>query len=396
MFCETTYKSPSETHSHDISISTEQIETFRRDGILVVPNVLTRHQVEDALKGLNKTLNRLGVYPQEPNNDEMSNNAYQLDVDSARALSKLSSTNGSGGVLDIFYEDWKLEIGSNPRLFQITQELWKAAYCHNGETKERLPETERFRWHPFGAFDCNRGYMYIDRIGYRLPTKLSDELGECINLQRKKRKVTAIQRSLTPHFDCCPDRLYENIQKWRPIQCFVALTDNNLEPNMGGFEAAKGFHQHFDQWRLHRPPTLVTKTDGCGSKLQISVPAPCVGEYTHIRPKEDVDVMRRIEHISGVSAGSAVLWDNRIPHANAYRHDGNTPRIVVYCSFLPDVELNRRYVLGRQLVNFKLGYPPTDTWIHVENNDDKGSDRHEMFPFEFSSLGRKLMGLDSW
>ena len=57
-----------------------------------------------------------------------------------------------------------------------------------------------------------------------------------------------------------------------------------------------------------------------------------MGEYTHIRPKEDVDIMKRIKHIP-VKAGSAVFWDNRIPHANAYMNNSDHSRIVVYCSF---------------------------------------------------------------
>lgn len=43
---------------------------------------------------------------------------------------------------------------------------------------------------------------------------------------------------------------------------------------------------------------------------KIPPPAPCIGEYSHLRPKEDHDIYQRIQHIP-VSAGSAVFWDNR-------------------------------------------------------------------------------------
>jgi hypothetical protein len=43
-------------------------------------------------------------------------------------------------------------------------------------------------------------------------------------------------------------------------------------------------------------------------------------EYTHIQTKEDSDVLAQIQHIP-VRAGSAVFWDNRIPHANSYCND---------------------------------------------------------------------------
>jgi hypothetical protein len=55
---------------------------------------------------------------------------------------------------------------------------------------------------------------------------------------------------------------------------------------------------------------------------------------------------------------------NSIPHANSYRHLGTIPRVVVYCSFLPDISLNRTYV-AHQLENWKAGrYPSGDQWIH--------------------------------
>lgn len=106
----------------------------------------------------------------------------------------------AGGVLDIFYPDWKMKIAANEKLFRMTCQLWKEAYCHSGEdmTKERSAnggggassscemtngideldgrnstsggvddgseienekECTSFKWHPFGPFDCDRGYM---------------------------------------------------------------------------------------------------------------------------------------------------------------------------------------------------------------------------------------------
>ena len=176
--------------------------------------------------------------------------------------------------------------------------------CVNGQSEnetqvERLGEDVSFKWHPFGAFDYNRGYMvsdifrttvstkqqriypcasssnaishavshnitkYIDRIGYRIPTKLAECLGEQISSTGSFRESTVhttttstaapppttpkrglkprpLQRSLTPHFDCCPETYHDasTKNKWRPIQCFVSLTDN-IQPNTGGFEACE-------------------------------------------------------------------------------------------------------------------------------------------------------------
>ena len=75
-----------------------------------------------------------------------------------------------GGVLDIFYPEWKMQIATNETLFRMTQQLWKEAYCHEGESLDDLiancgdgtvegEDDISYRWHPFGAFDCSKGYM---------------------------------------------------------------------------------------------------------------------------------------------------------------------------------------------------------------------------------------------
>lgn len=245
------------------TLTDEQVQTFLTDGVLVVDNVLDSHALAAARLGLNDTLRLHGIHiPEDPL--------------TAQQLVNLSSTNGSGGVLDIFYERWKFNVALHPNLFAMTSQLWKAAYDSHCIGPP----------HPYGSFDTTKGFMYLDRIGYRVPTDLAITLGS------KKRPI---QRSLTPHLDCCPETLYDNTNKWRPIQCFVSLSDTIL-PNEGGFEAVKGFHQEFHTWNR--------------TNDERSVVSPCIGEYTHIRPHEDKAILDRVEHIP-VSAGSAVFWDQR-------------------------------------------------------------------------------------
>ena len=365
------------SHQNERVLTQEQIGLFLNQGVLVVDNMLSQSQLNEANEGLSRTLAEYGIDTQH------------LDV-TGHALQRLSSTNGSGGVLDLFYPEWKMQVASNPSLFHATTELWEAAYCHNGESRDELDDSHIFKWHPYGPFNCERGYMYIDRIGYRIPTAMAAQLGS--STSKKSKKAKPIQRSLTPHLDCCPENLFsQKASKWRPIQCFVSLTDN-LEPNTGGFEAALGFHKSFHKWKRSRS---VSK--------KASFPAPCIGEYTHIRPKEDGDVMALIQHIP-VRAGSAVFWDNRIPHANAYRNDQSEARAVVYCSFLPDVKLNQEYV-RRQLYNYQRRIHPNDQWINtattvIESCQMYREEEHgpygESAAASSSSLHRKLLGLDPW
>jgi len=393
-------------------LTEQQIDTFVRDGLLVVDNFLGRDQVAAAEQGLAATLAKHGV--DVPDLEGTAGN-----------LAALSSTGGSGGVLDVFYDEWKLDdsIALNPQLLAWTQQLWKAAYCYGEEALADLSPDEQFKWHPFGSFDPNHGgYAYIDRICYRIPTALSDKIGRqqeqeqpsssssfcnassSAKTQKNKKKKT-LQRSLTPHLDCCPDTFTTAVgkSKWRPIQCFVSLTDN-LEPNTGGFEAAKGFHREFQTWTRQRAPTIVIDQHTGQTK---SIPAPCIGEYTHIRPTQDAKVMQRVQHVP-VKKAAAVFWDHRLPHANAYRHTGTTPRVIVYASFLPNLPLNRAYA-ERQLQEWWRGRAPTDQWINTDHdhNDTTGEDQRTADQEEASAklqtrfeklpkLSRQLLALEEW
>ena len=365
-------------------LTDDQIQEFVQHGVLVVRDILTTQEVNESVHGLEQTLARFGI------------DANDLEG-TGHGLAELSSTNGSGGVLDLFYDDWKMAIAMNPRLFRATTQLWGAAYCHQGEKREDMLMEDMFKWHPYGPFELNRGFMYVDRVGYRLPTALAEKLGNDIGgIQttgsKKTKKGKPLQRSLTPHLDCCPDTFFsETKAKWRPIQCFVSLS-TNLDPNTGGFEAAPGFHRDFEEWAASRPPSVISRKFH-GVSQETAVPAPCVGEYTHIRPREDSGIMRRMRHIP-VAAGSAVFWDNRIPHANAYRNDSNHPRVVVYCSFLPDVDVNRPFAED-QRHNFLRLRHPSDQWIaaRCRNEDDECTVDLDHVS-GLSALGRRLLGIE--
>ncbi len=107
----------------------------------------------------------------------------------------------------------------------------------------------------------------MDRIGFRLPDSCiasSDYESAADNNNnskvqestpppstRRASKRSVLQRSLTPHFDCCPTAMHEGkgkqFPRWRPIQCMLSLTENEA-PETGGFECVRGFHRHFAQY----------------------------------------------------------------------------------------------------------------------------------------------------
>ena len=255
--------------------------------------------------------------------------------------------------------------------------------------------------------------MYIDRCCFRVPNSIIDSQN---TLDRRKK----LQRSLTPHLDCCPHSIFEasdkQIPKWRPIQAFIALTDT-LNKNEGGFEACRGLHAEFDSWNADRRWSMsIVESDK-------SLPPPCISEFTPIRPKEDNNILRKLDHVPCRAGGMTVdtyflllyntylqiyrffflcisqfllpfvrpdlvCWDYRIPHGNSRRNNSETVREAVYVGLLPDVTRNRKYAKN-QLEQFQNEILPTDQW--------HGSTSHQVCShFVFSQLGRKLMMIDSW
>ncbi|GMI34657.1 hypothetical protein TeGR_g6071, partial [Tetraparma gracilis] len=114
--------------------------------------------------------------------------------------------------------------------------------------------------------------------------------------------------------------------KWRPVQCFLSLTDT-LEPETGGIEIAPGRHRTFESW---------AKKGGGGLEEERA----CAGPFTAIR---DADICAELEHVP-VPAGSAIFWDYRLPHATARAHKGEDLRLGLYVSLLPKTLVNERVV----------------------------------------------------
>jgi len=73
-------------------------------------------------------------------------------------LSLLSSTGGAGGILDLFYEDWKFKINEHPKIMKIFSELWRNTFS----------TCEGVYSHPFGKFNADIAYVYIDRVCFRV------------------------------------------------------------------------------------------------------------------------------------------------------------------------------------------------------------------------------------
>lgn len=345
------------------------IEEFRQRGVVVVPEVLSRDEVSHVRSGFHAFL--------------LDKGCDVTDLErTGRALSSLSSTGGAGGILDVFWADWKLFVLEHPAITAAFSALWSETFASG--------DTEHFE-HRHGAFDPASPIAAVDRICYRLPDSISK--------MHSFKKGKGLQRHLAPHLDCCPhqddrsaaagngNETTPHAVKWRPVQAFIALTDNPYPSEQGGFECCPGLHRKFKEWAECRPPSILPQI---GKKSnyseQVQTNPPCLGAFTPMRPKEDADILSRFEPIP-CRAGDLVMWDNRIPHANARVQADSAPREVVYIGMLPPVSQNLEYA-HEQLQRFRDGRFPVDFW--------HGRKESALQPCEynFSKLGRRLMRIE--
>jgi hypothetical protein len=131
----------------------------------------------------------------------------------------------------------------NQSFFDAITELYQASYgsytSGSGSRGKAGPETSLPElWeHPFGHFDAKKAIAHVDRIGYRLPEAISvpdigggDDVGTVgggvaggagggSGTSKRGKKRRGLQRSLTPHMDCCPTALHagggKQYPRWR-------------------------------------------------------------------------------------------------------------------------------------------------------------------------------------
>lgn len=123
------------------------IKEFIRCGIVVIPNVLNANEIKESRKKFHSALHDIGVD---------TGNLFST----AGALSKLSSTGGAGGILDIFYANWKLALNEHPVIVAAYTKLIEATYA--------APSPSPLWTHPFGSFHADNIFMYIDRCCFRV------------------------------------------------------------------------------------------------------------------------------------------------------------------------------------------------------------------------------------
>jgi len=103
------------------------------------------------------------------------------------------------------------------------------------------------------------------------------------------------------------------------VQAIVCLTDNTI--TSGGFACVPGFHRRFQKWGQDHPMgtlevggKVVNETYGAGQPFPVPLDDPIQKDVTRVT----------------APAGSAVIWDSRLPHQNFPNTDEHAFRVVHY------------------------------------------------------------------
>jgi len=294
----------------------EQIIFFKTNGYIVIENYLSIEETIEARNNLHKILKKYNIDHEKILNFE---NPPPNDV---RIKSEVSN---------IFYSKFKMDIHICEKAYNI----WKNAMTCIDEL-------------PFGKYTDI--LPYIDRICWRLPDIIRSEGGLGLHIDRR------------PGLNG-----FKNIKKYRPIQGFVALTDQ-YGSNSGGLKLVKGFYKKFDEYFEKD----VNKNNWGDS-----------GEFYRLGSKSYINLQNKLENID-VPAGALVLWDNRLPHSTCEKLEGYDTREVIYISYIPNVPLNIKYV-KEQAEHLKKNIQPPS---YYKSNDlmDRDYEINELNEFQINKL----------
>jgi hypothetical protein len=287
--------------------------------------------------------------------------------------------------------EWNKLLSSHDRICVRLPD--KLAYPPTGTAKEmKLPKSRGLTPH----LDCCPTSLYTDVMRDTDSVRRGEEASDClIALQREYSQASGEERKgirmkqwealcvVYPHLSKFTsddaETTVRNAEKWllkhtesekekvpktiksagckkfRPVQCFVSLSDATREEH-GGIEIAGGYHRTFGVWASGGASGSASggangdanggangDANGdanSGTTTTATQPLPCIGKYTAIRSK---DICNDIKHVS-VPAGHVIFWDNKLPHATSRRHDGDDLRMGVYVSLLPKCVVNDRVV----------------------------------------------------
>lgn len=277
------------------------LDEFIENGYVVIPNVYTEDEIQLYRERFHESLEKhLGI----------SHEKVISGLDKKIVGGRLNSP-----VSNIFYGKWKLDITMNEEIYNIFKYI-------TINTFGKCEKTGNYH-HPFKSFDDV--VPYIDHVCYRLPDNILKEGGLGLHLDRNPHDPYLFKST--------------GLKRWRPIQGFITMTDH-FTSQSGGLRVVKDFH----------------KDDEYFSKCDIKDIEMTGGEFCRMNGNVHKKVYDRLEPVIA-SAGSLVLWDNRLPHATSDDLIGFDTREVAYISYIPKTDINIKY-LKDQSKCIKKNIPP--------------------------------------
>lgn len=308
-------------------LSQEQIDEYKRDGIIVIENILTDAEVEQARTGLHNQLLEHDI-------DHYGILTGNQVMDEGPRLKSVSSR--------FFYNKWKMDVCLHENVYNAMKHLMNETYSSG--------KTSGFE-HTLGP--SNDVLAYIDRVCWRLPDYIRSEGGLNLHLDRNTVDPYLLKSG--------------GLKKWKPIQAFVTLTDH-YGSESGGLKVVKGFHREIDSYFAKN---TVPEMEGGGEFYRMDSPAHTL-------------LSKRVQPINAPK-GSLVCWDNKLPHATCHKLDGFDTREVVYVGFMPDIEINKTYC-QKQLYNIKANIPPP-MYLDGRNLADRNWTDNDLSKSQLRMLG---------
>lgn len=172
-------------------LTTELIDEFNENGYIIINNVLTTNEIENARNELH---NYIQKYRGVSHDDILAgNNNLSLNVRKRGLTSEL------------FYSKFKMNIHLNERIYLTFKEL----LCKYDKS-------------------CTDVIPYIDRVAYRLPDHILAEGGLKLHIDRNPWTTS-------------------KAKKVRIVQAFITLTDHYSQES-GGLQVVPKFHKTFNEY----------------------------------------------------------------------------------------------------------------------------------------------------
>jgi hypothetical protein len=190
-------------------LTVEHYEHFATHGFVVIEDVLSEEEVTSARHSLHESIySQTGIR-------HRGDNWASADI----------GPRLKGPGMTMYYSKWKLQnIQLHEKAVCTYQDLFKRTWGPG--------DIADFK-HPFGYSDERNVRVMTDRVCYRMPDCISKEGGLALHLDRNP---------LDPYLEHSG-----GIDKWRPIQGFMSLTDH-YDGGQGGLKVVPGFHKLVDSY----------------------------------------------------------------------------------------------------------------------------------------------------